>query len=306
MESKENYVPEACEGGKERTIRFGSSGQNGRHISRELIRQYQIRLMEDEKSEATIRQYTNDIKKFAEFAGDEQVKKEMVIRYKQYLVTKYAVTSVNTRLAAINGFFKFMEWCDCVVKSLKVQKDTFRSSHRDLSRKEYYCLLEAAKKQGNYRLYLLMQALCATGIRVSELRFLTVEAVQAGWAEVTLKGKTRVVLLPKPLCRILKSYIKEKHICSGSIFTTRSGRPMDRSNICHEMKALCETAGIERTKVFPHNLRHLFACTYYKVEKDLTRLADLLGHSSINTTRIYTLSSGEEQLRQIDMLGLVK
>ena len=192
-----------------------------------------------------------------------------------------------------------------MVKLLKIQKVSFRSREKELSREEYLRLLFAAGEKKDQRLYYLMQTICATGIRVSELRFITAEAVKEGRAKVTLKGKVRTVLLPAPLCRVLKKYMKERNIQKGSLFVTRRGRPLDRSNIWHEMKALCEKAGVSREKVFPHNLRHLFACTYYKKEKDLSHLADLLGHSSIDTTRIYTMVSGEEQSRRIAALGLV-
>ena len=188
---------------------------------------------------------------------------------------------------------------------MKIQREAFRNRERELNKSEYFRLLETAKKQENIRLYLLMQTLCATGIRVSELPFITVEAVRSGRAVVSLKGKTRTVLIPTTLRRELSRYVRDKDLKSGSIFVTKNGRPMDRSNILHEMKALCEEAGVDRKKVFPHNLRHLFACLFYQKEKDLSRLADLLGHSNVNTTRIYTCVSGDEQERQIDQLGLV-
>lgn len=278
---------------------------NNYQISDEMVSQYRRILVEAEKSSATIEKYLYDIRNFQIAMDGEAVTKERVIRYKEQLIEQYAVSSVNSILAALNGFFKYLQWYDCVVKSLKVQRDSFRSSERDLSKEEYYRLLEAAKKKGNHRLYLLMQTICATGIRVSELKFVTVEAISTGQARVMLKGKTRTVLLPTMLCRELRKYVREKKIQKGSIFTTRNGRPMDRSNICHEMKSLCDDANVQREKTFPHNLRHLFACTYFAREKDLPHLADLLGHSSINTTRIYTLVSGEEQARQIELLGLV-
>lgn len=269
------------------------------------IEDFHIRLIEDEKSAATIEKYLRDVRAFYSFAGEEAVTKETVMRYKEYLKGKYKPASVNSMLAAINRFFKEMGWIECVVKALKIQRQAFRPKERELSRAEYFRLLKTAKARQNTRLYLLMQTLCATGIRISELPFITVEAVRARRAVVSLKGKTRTVLLPADLCRELKYYIKDTGLESGSIFVTRSGRPMDRSNILHEMKALCEEAGVDREKVFPHNLRHLFACLFYRAEKDLSRLADLLGHSNINTTRIYTSVSGEEQARQIEGLGLV-
>lgn len=275
-------------------------------ISHFMIGQYENRLREEERSRATIEKYLYELQCFAAFAGaDGLVTKEVVIRYKRQLTDQYAISSVNTALAAINGFFKYMGWYDCVVKTMKIQRDSFRSSHRTLTKEEYYRLLEAAKQRGNQRLYLVMQAICATGIRVSELQFFTLEAAVMGHAKVTLKGKTRSVLLPEKLRRMLIIYARSQEIKKGSIFVTRNGRPLDRSNICHEMKALAAWAQVERSKIFPHNLRHLFACSYYEVKKDLSHLADLLGHSSINTTRIYTLVSGDEQAKQIEALGLV-
>lgn len=274
-------------------------------MTRAQIDQFKNKLMEDEKSSATIQKYLRDIEAFFTFTGEEAVTKDMTIRYKQYLQENYKSSSVNSMLAAVNRFLKEMGWFDCVVKALKVQRQAFRSRERELTKEEYFRLLKAAKQQNNMRLYLLMQTLCATGIRVSELPFITVQAAASGRAAVFLKGKTRTVLIPSGLCLELKRYAKARGVENGSIFVTKSGRPMDRSNILHEMKSLCEAAGVDRKKVFPHNLRHLFACLFYKAEKDLSRLADLLGHSNVNTTRIYTSVSGEEQIRQIEKLGLV-
>ena len=277
----------------------------GKKMTKAQIKQFQSVLMNNEQSTATIQKYLRDVKAFWTFAGDVTVTKETVIQYKRYLQENYKPSSVNSMLAAINSFFRVMGWFECVVKTLKVQRQAFRSRERELTREEYFRLLKAAKDKENIRLYLLMQTLCSTGIRVSELPFITVEAVRSGRAAVCLKGKNRIVLLPANLCRELLRYARKKGIKKGSIFVTRSGRPMDRSNILHEMKNLCPEAGVERNKVFPHNLRHLFACLFYKAEKDLSRLADLLGHSNINTTRIYTCVSGNEQERQIENLGLV-
>lgn len=276
-----------------------------RKMTQTQLEQFQKILIEDERSTATIRKYLRDVRAFWMFAGDETVTKETVIRYKQYLNENYKPTSVNSMLAAVNRFFREMGWFDCVVKTLKIQRQVFRSKERELTKTEYFRLLKAAKEKNNIRLYLLMETLCTTGMRVGELSFITVETVKTGRAIVCLKGKTRTVLLPANLRRELDRYIRNKGLENGSIFVTKSGRVMDRSNILHEMKALCEVAGIERNKVFPHNLRHLFACLFYKAEKDLSRLADLLGHSNINTTRIYTCVSGDEQESQIEQLGLV-
>lgn len=276
-----------------------------RHISRGQLIQFQNTLIDEEKSTATIQKYLRDLEAFVAFAGEEAVTRDTAIRYKQHLKEHYKPSSVNSMLAAMNRFFKAVEWFDCVVKALKIQRQAFRSRERELTKEEYYRLLKTAKSQNNTRLYLLMETICSTGIRVSELQFITMQAVRSGWAAVSLKGKTRSVLIPSALCRELKSYAKKMGIKEGSIFITRSGRPLDRSNIHHFMKALCEAAGVDKSKVFPHNLRHLFACLFYQAEKDISRLADLLGHSNINTTRIYTCVSGEEQVRQIEQLGLV-
>lgn len=276
-----------------------------RNKSEEWTRQFRDRLVEDEKSSATIQKYIRDVEKFLSFIGEEEITKEIVVSYKQYLMKHYKPVSVNSMLTALNCFLKEMGWLSCTVKTIKVQRQSFRPQEKELSKAEYYRLLSAARSKKDIRLYLLMQTICSTGIRVSELPFITVEAIRAGRAEISMKGKNRIILIPGSLCRELKKFIKRRNIQAGSVFVTRSGKNMDRSNILHEMKKLCKDAGVERQKVFPHNLRHLFACLFYKEEKDLSRLADILGHSSINTTRIYTCVSGGEQIRQIERLGLV-
>lgn len=276
-------------------------------INEDIIERFRQKLVEEEKCHATIKKYLHDIQTFLDTIGENAaVTKEQVILYKQKLAEgQYAVATINGVLASLNSFFKKMGWYDCVVKSLKMQRAAFRSRERELSREEYYRLLKAAKKQGNIRLYYLMQTICSTGIRVSELKFITVESVKSGRARVSLKGKNRTVLLPGALCVELKKYIKERGISSGSVFISKNGKPLDRSNIFKEMKSLCGNAGVDRSKVFPHNLRHLFACIYYKVEKDIAHLADILGHSSVETTRIYLRASCAEQERQMERLGLV-
>ena len=275
-------------------------------INQAAIEKFQKKMQAEEKSKATIEKYVRDLKTFQEYVGENAVfSKATVIAYKQHLISKYAVASVNSMLAAVNSFFRENGWYDCIVKTIKVQRETFRSGEKELTREEYFSLLKAAKQQENHRLYMLMQTICSTGIRVSELKYITVEALHTRRSRVALKGKIRTVILPLELCRELKKYVRERNIKSGSIFVTGSGRPLDRSNIWHEMKKLCQEAGVDREKVFPHNLRHLFACTYYRLEKDITRLADILGHSNINTTRIYTMVSGKEQEEQIGKMGLV-
>lgn len=270
-----------------------------------VIKMFEKALRADEKSEATIAKYLRDAQCFMDYKGEEPLTKERVIAYKQLLCAQYRVTSVNSMLAAVNSFLCVAGRPDCVVKALKIQREPFRQGEKELSREEYLRLLGAAGKRKNRRLYLLMQTIGSTGIRISELPFITVEALKVRRTYVSLKGKTRVVLLPADLCRELQAYVDEKQIRTGSIFITRSGKPVDRSNILHDMKGLCQEAGVSGCKVFPHNLRHLFAVTYYKAERDVCHLADLLGHSNINTTRLYTQVSCEEQEEQIDRLGLL-
>lgn len=275
-------------------------------LKRELVQTFEEALKGEEKSRATIEKYLRDARKFLDFAGEgTKLTRETVLSYKQYLAENYALASVNSMLAALNAFLRFLGRGDCTVKAFRVQKAVFRAGERELTKEEYASLVKAAERRGNRRMSLILQTICATGIRISELPFITVEALHMRRAAVSLKGKCRTVILPMELCRELKGYAKERVIRKGSLFVTRSGKPMDRSNIFHEMKALCEDAGVDREKVFPHNLRHLFAVTYYNAEKDVCRLADMLGHSSINTTRIYTLVSCEVQEQRIDGLGLV-
>ncbi len=277
----------------------------GLTIDNPIIGQFKDSLQAEEKSKATIEKYMRDIRAFAAFLDGQPVTKDAAIRYKQHLSAHYAIASANSMLAAVNSFLRFAGCPDCVVRTFKVQKAVFRSKELELTKTEYVRLVETARHRGNLRLSLLMQTICATGIRISELPFITVASLQTRRATVSLKGKTRTVILPLDLCRELKRYTKAAGIQNGSVFVTRGGQPMDRSNILHAMKALCREAGVEEGKVFPHNLRHLFAVTYYNVEKDLSRLADLLGHSNVNTTRIYTLISCEMQERRLDSLGLV-
>ena len=222
-----------------------------------------------------------------------------------WMHASHAPATVNSILAAVNGFFRFMGWKDIAVKLLKIQKALFCDERRELTRAEYARLVSAAQKVGNERLSLVMQTICATGIRVSELRFITVEAVTTGRAELCNKGKRRTVFLPGRLRRLLRKYLQKQKKTAGAVFTTRTGRPLDRSNIWRDMKALCESADVEPGKVFPLNLRHLFARTYYSLEKDLSRMADILGHSSVNTTRIYTVESGGVHQRQLERMGLI-
>lgn len=253
-------------------------------------------LKREEKSNATIDKYARDIRTFFEYLAEREVTKELTISYKEHLSGQYMAASVNSMLAAINCYLRFIGKPDCCVKLLKIQRQIFAAEERELSRSEYQRLVKAAK---NTRLSLILQTICATGIRVSELQYFTVEAVQKGKAVVSCKNKTRIVFIPIPLQRLLKEYIKKSGIQAGSVFVSKNGKPLDRSQIWRKMKGLCERAGVAPGKVFPHNLRHLFARIFYSIKKDIVRLADILGHSSINTTRIYTLETGKQHLNDL-------
>ena len=277
-----------------------------RKITTETIKSFNDYLIDEEKAVATVNKYLHDVGEFQIWLGQQELFKKTVLAYKSYLCEHYASASVNAALSSLNSFFNFMEWYDLRVKNLKIQKQIFASTDKELSKAEYDRLLQAAKQKKNERLYLLMQTICSTGIRVSEVRYVTVEAVARGIAEINCKGKRRQVFLPRQLCQILKQYIKEQKIKSGAVFVTKNGNPLDRSNIWSDMKKLCKAANVSEKKVFPHNLRHLFARTYYSLQKDIVRLADILSHSSVNTTRIYTMETGEIHRRQIQKLGLLR
>ena len=270
-----------------------------------LIDRYAAHLRERERSAATVQKYIRDLEALRVWLGGDPLTKEALLEWRARLTENHAPASVNATLAAGNGFLSFMGWGELAVRPLKIQKSLFLDENRELTRGEYVRLVRAAERGENQRLALVLQTLCATGIRVSELKFITAEAVAAGRAEVANKGKRRVVFLPEKLRRLLKNYLRAQKKTAGAVFTTRTGKPLDRSNIWRDMKALCEAAGVSPGKVFPHNLRHLFARTYYAAEKDLSRLADILGHSSVNTTRIYTADSGAVHARQVERLGLV-
>ena len=265
-----------------------------------------IRYLEDEeKSQATRNQYRRDIQHFFVFVGDAQVTKKQVIAYKEMLQGQYQPASVNAKIAAINGFFAFIGDAQLRVKQMKIQKKPFSCKERELSKAEYMRLIAAARRQGNEKLALLIQTICSTGIRVSELQFITAEKVASGEAMIYLKGKSRTIVIAGKLRKALRNYLRRTGITSGPVFVTRSGRPIDRSQIWKMMKALCQSAGVKREKVFPHNLRHLFARCFYAMDKDIARLADILGHSSINTTRIYIASFGYEHRKCIDAMDLL-
>ncbi len=250
--------------------------------------------------------YLRDARAFIVYLDGREITKELVILYKRMLIEKgYAVSSVNSMLAGVNRLLSFFGWYDCRVKAVRVQRQIFCGEDKELTKAEYIRLLNAAKKKKKDRLELILQTICGTGIRVSELRFITVEAVKTGTAEVQCKGKRRTVFLVKALQKKLLRYAREKRIAAGPVFVTRGGRPVSRTNIWREMKALCAEAGVTPGKVFPHALRHLFARTFYGLEKDIARLADLLGHSSINTTRIYIISTGTEPRERMENMRLV-
>ena len=262
-------------------------------------------LKEQERSASTLSKYAHDLAAFCAYLQGAELTKGALIDWKQLLAARYAPATVNSMLAVVNGYLRFMGWGALCVKPIKVQRALFLDEKKELTKGEYAQLVQAARQQKNEGLALVIQTICATGIRVSELQFITVEAVYSGRAEIVSKGKRRLVFLPEKLRRLLKAYLRKQKKTAGAVFTTRTGKPLDRSNIWRDMKRLCESAGVAPEKVFPHNLRHLFARTFYSLEKDLSRLADILGHSSINTTRIYTAESGSAHAAQMGRLGLV-
>lgn len=264
------------------------------------------RLREEDREPATIEKYLRDIKSFAAWLGDRPVTKELAAGWKEHLAANGCrPATINGKLSALNRFFAFLGWDDCRVRSLRIQRKLFRSNERELTRQDYTHLLETAWELGRERLALLIETICATGIRVSEVKYITLEAAYTGRAEISLKGKVRTILLPGKLCRKLQKYARKQKIASGEIFLTRSGKGLNRRQIWAEMKALCARAGVAPSKVFPHNLRHLFARTFYHACRDVAKLADVLGHSCIDTTRIYLISTGAEHARELERLGLV-
>ena len=277
----------------------------GRVITAKMIAEFKEHLILEERSVATIQKYIRDVKSFTAYAQNSAISKEIVIAYKKYLQENYAVRSVNSMLASINSFFSLFGWNDLKVKSLKLQQQVFCPEERELTKAEYTRLCRAAERKHNERLCLILQTICSTGIRVSELQYITVEAVKHGEAVVNCKAKTRSVFIVKELKQKLLRYAAERGIKSGMIFVTRTGKPISRTNIWREMKALCAEANVNPQKVFPHNLRHLFARVFYGIEKDIAKLADILGHSSINTTRIYIISTGTEHRQRMENMRLI-
>ncbi len=274
-------------------------------ITAKMIAEFREHLILEERSTVTVEKYIRDVKAFSTYTQNAAVTKETVIAYKKHLQENYAVRSVNSMLASINSLFAFLGWHDLRVKSLKLQQQVFCPEEKELTRAEYTRLCRTAQHKRNKRLNLILQTICGTGIRVSELQFITVEAVKNGEAVVNCKAKTRSVFIVKELKQKLLCYAAEQGIKSGMIFVTRTGKPISRTNIWREMKALCEEANVNPQKVFPHNLRHLFARVFYGIEKDIAKLADILGHSSINTTRIYIISTGTEHRRRMENMRLI-
>ena len=278
----------------------------GRILTEKMVADFSAYLKSEEKSENTIEKYLRDVRAFSVYLNGDEITKEAVIAYKSKLLSmNYAVRSINSMLASVNGLFSFLGWADFKVKSIKLQRQIYCPEEKELTNAEYMRLVNTAKQKGNQRLNLLLQTICGPGIRVSELQYITVEAAKCGEAVVSLKGKTRSVFIVRELQKKLLRYAAEQKIISGAIFITRNGKPMSRTNIWREMKSLCEQAGVNTQKVFPHNLRHLFARVFYGIEKDIAKLADILGHSSINTTRIYIISTGNEHRQRLENMRLI-
>ena len=271
----------------------------------EILKRYSEYLYEAEKSPATVAEYVRNVRRFLEYLDDRPLDKSAVLGFKNSLVSsgEYSAGSINTVIASVNSYLRYLNRRDCCVRSLRTQRKIYYPEVKELTKQDYLRLLEAA--ESSPRLKMIMETICSTGIRVSELRYFTVEAVRAGEIEVSCKNKTRTIIIPSKLRKKLREYIAKQSIKSGAVFITKSGRPVDRRNIWAEMKALCKAAGVIATKVFPHNLRRLFAKTFYTAERDISKLADVLGHSSINTTRIYIMTSGAEHRRRLELLGLV-
>ncbi len=277
----------------------------GQIITARMIAEFREHLILEERSEITIEKYIRDVKAFAKYTQNSAITKETVIAYKKHLQENYAVRSVNSMLASINSLFAFLGWHDLKVKSLKLQQQVFCPEEKELTKAEYARLCRTAERKHNERLNLILQTICGTGIRVSELQYITVEATKNGEAVVSCKAKTRSVFIVKELKQKLLRYAAEQGIKNGMIFVTRTGKPISRTNIWREMKALCIEANVNPQKVFPHNLRHLFARVFYGIEKDIAKLADILGHSSINTTRIYIISTGTEHRQRMENMRLI-
>lgn len=270
------------------------------------LEKYLACLHESEKAPGTVEKYLRDVHAFLRWLGQQPLSKENTVAWKEHLLSAgYNPVTVNSMLSSLNSFFKFIGRGDCCVKFLKIQRRLYRTEERQLTKAEYCRLVQAAESKGDEKLALVLETICASGIRVSELRYITVEAAASGFAEISLKGKIRTILLPGKLCRKLSKYARKRKIASGEIFLTESGKPLNRKQIWASMKALCRLAKVDSSKVFPHNLRHLFARTFYRACRDIVKLANILGHSSIETTRIYLVTTGSEDAKQLELLGLV-
>ncbi len=269
------------------------------------IKAFEAHLFSEERSSATVEKYLRDVRSLYAYAEGKELTKATVLEYKSSLLFKYAVSSANSMIAAVNAFFRFLGWHELCVKQFKVQKSAFATEEKELSREEYERLVETARRRGNDKLSLIIQTICGSGIRVSELRYITVEAVGKGEATVNCKGKNRRVFIVSTLKKRLLEYIRKQKIKSGSVFITKTGKPISRHSVWREMKGLCKAANVSPSKVFPHNLRHLFARTFYGIEKDIAKLADILGHASINTTRIYIVTTAVEHKRKMENMRLI-
>ena len=276
-----------------------------RFINHDTIKSFEEYLLDEERSPATIEKYLRDVRCFADFAKDAEITKQLVLEYKNSLPETYELSSANSMLAALNSFLRFLGWHDLCVKRFKIQREAFCSEEKELTRDEYIRLLNAASSKSNERLSLIIQTICATGIRVSELQYITVEALRRGEAAVFCKGKSRRIFIVAKLRKKLLKYVAERKIRSGAVFITKSGSPISRNKIWKEMKSLCKDAMVNPKKVFPHNLRHLFARTFYGIEKDIAKLADILGHSSIDTTRVYIVTTSAEHKRKMEHMHLI-
>lgn len=270
------------------------------------IEHFKEYLIEEEKNVSTIKKYLSDINEFLNWKNEENITKKHLLEHKCHLKEKcLAPTTINSKLSSLNSLFKFLGHLDYCIKFLKIQQKIFRDENKELTKEEYEKLVKTAYSLNNERLALIIQTICATGIRISELKYITVESIKNGKADIQMKGKNRIILITKSLRKKLTKYYKEKNISFGEIFLTKNGTSLDRRQIWREMKQLCQKSNVEQTKVFPHNLRHLFATTFYKQTKDIVKLSDVLGHTSINTTRIYLISTGKEHLNELERLRLV-
>jgi len=276
-----------------------------RILSPSMLTSFAEHLVNEERSQATIDKYIRDVRYFMNWIAQRNIDKNLVMEYKAHLSQEYAVTSANSMLAALNAFWRYLGWYELCLRAFRIQRNAYCSEEKELTKEEYATLIRTAERGGKERLSLVIQTICGTGIRVSELCYITVEAAKKGETMVRCKGKNRRIFLVRALRQKLLHYARCRRITTGMIFVTKHGHPLNRSNIWREMKALCREAGVLSDKVFPHNLRHLFARTFYRMEKDIAKLADILGHASINTTRIYILTTGAEHRRKMENMRLI-